>query len=590
MLHASTRKLIDRLSEMTELGKLDWAESEDGTIAYATEGYSVALTESPNEVIITSKDGKELERATADELAATHHEDGAAYTAIVAAMTMEASRVARGTEAAISSLLAGMQDSPDAAASELAPTDADADVADDLQEDPVNESTAIAIEPVESTDTTTELETSADPEPEPEIDAAEIDETEDDAAQSDSAMPFISTADTEATVSDETNAIDEADTSIAVDAEMPAEIDTAAEVTAEDAPEETGETETESDVTEAVARLADEVNQREGTDRNTGLDAAAASAAGAVAVAAGLAVQPASEQDEPSAAATESDDTAEMVAAVETSPAPAYIPFGLEPEAEDGAETVVVADPRLEEPAEPVEVETEPETPAPAPLSSVAFMPGVEATTAVAQPIWSSSAAETESEPEAEPDAEVVQEQTEESTPEPAFTAAAPLDSAPKSEFEQPAETPAETEDTIADTPAEFAASASSEEAGDVPAAPKTPEPAAPVADPKPPTTYSLSGIGAGFGLGALSAKTEASGIPGPNSSNAPTQEKVIIDATDDVLPELEGNLNVSLAETASAAVGAANAEAAPSEPADTKAAEAETDILKPRTRFNPWD
>jgi len=55
------------------------------------------------------------------------------------------------------------------------------------------------------------------------------------------------------------------------------------------------------------------------------------------------------------------------------------------------------------------------------------------------------------------------------------------------------------------------------------------------------------------------------------------------------VLPELEGNLNVSLAETASAAVSAANAE--PPAPAQAETPEAaETDILKPRTRFNPWD
>ena len=52
MLHASTRKLIDRLAEMTELGKLDWTEDDAGNIAYATEGYSVSLTENPGEVII----------------------------------------------------------------------------------------------------------------------------------------------------------------------------------------------------------------------------------------------------------------------------------------------------------------------------------------------------------------------------------------------------------------------------------------------------------------------------------------------------------------------------------------------------------
>ena len=108
--------------------------------------------------------------------------------------------------------------------------------------------------------------------------------------------------------------------------------------------------------------------------------------------------------------------------------------------------------------------------------------------------------------------------------------------------------------------------------------------------DPAPAAqSYSLSGIGAGFGLGALSAKTEASGIPGPRPAETPPSEKVVIDATDDVLPKLEGNLNLSLAKTASAAMNTANADAE-SITEETDKTEADTDILKPRTRFNPWD
>ena len=62
MLHSSTKKLIDRLAEMTELGKLDWTEGDDGNIIYSTEGYSVHLPASADEVLITSIEGKELER------------------------------------------------------------------------------------------------------------------------------------------------------------------------------------------------------------------------------------------------------------------------------------------------------------------------------------------------------------------------------------------------------------------------------------------------------------------------------------------------------------------------------------------------
>lgn len=582
MLHASTRKLIDRLSEMTELGKLDWTNSEDGTFAYATEGYSVSLTESPNEVIITSKDGKELERATAEELAATHQEDGAVYTAIVAAMTMEASRVARGTEAAISSLLAGMQDAPDAATPE--PDAADADVDEDLQEDPVNESTAIITEPIAPIEATTDVEASADPEPATEVERTEDAVAEDETASSDSAGSIISTAGTEESHSEQTNDVDDTEITTAEEVETPTEIET----TSEDTLEPETEIESESEVTQAVARLADEVNQREDTDLDTGLDAAAASAAGAVALAAGLAVQPASNEDEASSPAAETDDTPEVGVVSEASAAPAYIPFGLEPEDEGESEAVAIADSSLQDTPEPAEVVVEPETETPlaAPVSSFAFTPTVEAEPAPAEPMWNTPAAEAETELETEPDIETAQEPTEDPTPEPAFAAAAPLDTASESDLNRPAE----TEDAAEESLAEIAATASIDDAEVVEAATDAAEPAAPIADPKPPTTYSLSGIGAGFGLGALSAKTEASGIPGPNSSNTTPQEKVIIDATDDVLPELEGNLNVSLAETASAAVSAANAEAAAAEPADAPPADAETDILKPRTRFNPWD
>ena len=106
------------------------------------------------------------------------------------------------------------------------------------------------------------------------------------------------------------------------------------------------------------------------------------------------------------------------------------------------------------------------------------------------------------------------------------------------------------------------------------------------IPEPAPAQSYSLSGIGAGFGLGALSAKTEASGIPGPSTSSAGDSDKVVIDATDDVLPQPESHLNVPLAEQATAAVKSAASETPKAEDNESE----ESDILKPRTRFNPWD
>lgn len=589
MLHASTRKLIDRLSEMTELGKLDWTESEDGTLAYATEGYSVTLTESPNEVIITSKSGKELERATAEELASTPQDDGGAYTSIVAAMTMEASRIARGTEAAISSLLADLQDEPEPDPAGLAVAEADTD--ENLVEDPINETTAFVTEPV----------TPAEPEADPELTAETVEDTgsnglsevgsqghpqSEEPEQETMATPEIEPAETEFTT---------AESEPALTSEPADVIETEATTEENTAPE--AETETESEVTEAVARLADEVNQRQ----DNGLDAAAASAVGAVALAAGLTTQ--SEPEETDASALDADVAPVEIAAVEPAAVPTYIPFGLEAEAEEEEVAIVAAtDVASEDVSESDTQESEPNDASPEIGASApfAFTPAA----APAATMWQSP--EIEAEPEVEAEHEIETEPVAEVAPEPEtrFEIAAEPTNEPVSDFQVSAPAFGGIVDDSANAPDPLTTAAAEAAPEDIAVAAEveetvavetaeapapTPEPEPEAAAPEPPKTYSLSGIGAGFGLGALSAKTEASGIPSARPSGGPAPEKVIIDATDDVLPELEGNLNVSLAETASAAVSAANAEPPAPEQAETPEA-AETDILKPRTRFNPWD
>jgi hypothetical protein len=590
MLHASTRKLIDRLSEMTELGKLDWTESEDGTLAYATEGYSVTLTESPNEVIITSKSGKELERATAEELASTPQDNGGAYTSIVAAMTMEASRIARGTEAAISSLLADLQDEPEPDPADRAAAEIDTD--EDLVEDPINETTAFETEPV----------TPAEPDAGPELAAETVEETEpsrshevssQDDPQSDAPEPETMDTPEMDPVETEFAAAESEPALISAPADIAETEATIEENTAPETETET-ETETESEVTEAVARLADEVNQRQ----DSGLDAAAASAVGAVALAAGITTQ--IEPEDKDAPASDADAAPVEIAAAEPDAVPTYIPFGLEAEAEEEVAIVAATNVTSEDTSasEIQESETQDASPEIGASAPFAFTPAAEPAATMWQSSEVAAEPETESEAEAETVAEVAAEPetrfeiAAEPTDEPvsdlhvsapAFggimgdsaNEPAPLTTATAEEAQQEIAAAAEVEETVA------------EEAAEAPTPEPEPEPEA--AAPEPPKTYSLSGIGAGFGLGALSAKTEASGIPSARPSSGPAPEKVIIDATDDVLPELEGNLNVSLAETASAAVSAANAEPAAPEQAETPDA-SETDILKPRTRFNPWD
>lgn len=109
MLHPSTQKLIDRLAEMTAQKKIDWAEAdENGGVVYATEGYEVILTANPPHVSLTTEKGRLLEEAAESALSDTPHDEHGDYAELIRKLTGEAARVARGTEAAIDALLAGL--------------------------------------------------------------------------------------------------------------------------------------------------------------------------------------------------------------------------------------------------------------------------------------------------------------------------------------------------------------------------------------------------------------------------------------------------------------------------------------------------
>ena len=560
MLHPSTRKLIDRLAEMTELGKLDWTEGDNGSLVYSTEGYSVCLPDGASEIVITSIDGKELERAAADELAATMTNSGTAYTQVVAGMASEAARFARGTEAAISSLLAGM-DEPEPApveteTEELGPEDPGDEVAAMTSEGIMAHDVTPSDEPEAKTET--EIRAEADSESEVETAAAAEIETAtivDAEPEMDNDEPSGFTADTSDSI--ETSETDDASSEVvAVSAEESADL--SGEVVSLD--EDTGETltvsqdvpdavDSESDVTEAVARLADEVNSREETDPadtaagiTSAVGVAAATAVEAVASAAGL-----DETDDAADPVTEPDlgqvsEQSINEPVVEAASATTYVPFGLEDsddENEAAFEPEVVAAP---EAASDQEDESEIDA------DSAELVDAVPVVTATTEP-----AKDLPSEPEA-PAPEI----SEPAVQAPAWTATN-VEEAPQMESE-PAT--AEPVDAAADAEAPAAA----------------------------PQTYSLSGIGAGFGLGALSAKTEASGIPGPSADVSADAEKIIIDATEDVLPEIEGNLNQPLAEKTASEISFGNANGTSTSQDSTESDESDGDILKPRTRFNPWD
>jgi hypothetical protein len=497
MLHPSTKKLIDRLAEMTERGKLNWEEGENDAVVYATEGYSVALTNAPDELIITSKDGKQLERADEAELAEATTETGGSYTEIVANMKREASRIARGTETAISTLLAGI--------------DLDGDGIPDIS--------------VDADDDETELVETSEPED----------------------------------VADETSAVSvEEVESLEADDTLEAEEETDA------APADIEAHDEEPDMTEAVARLADEVNGRDGAEEI----AASTLTAAAGGLAAAVAMAETSDTEE----TAEEAETAEPIAteAVETIvDTDRYVPFGLET-----AETVVTAE------AAPVEEVSEPVELADAPAEDT-IAPIALATASVTE--FASAAVETVTETTSDVGEELVETVTE-TVSETSETITETVETV-TTDATEVAEAMTEIADEATDNVVSFAPEATPqieetvEQITPITASlDETPEPAS-----EAPRSFSLSGIGAGFGLGALSATTEASGVPGATAEPESVAEKIVIDATDEV-PMTETSAPVTEESPTPApdeTVVESTEEVAP-EDSDT--------MLKPRTRFNPWD
>ncbi len=149
MLHPSTKKLIDKLEEMTRKRRITWTETQDDRISYATEGYSVVLTAEPQTVHLLDAAGKVLEEVTPEEIAETVTDTGSSYQQLFAEMYREASRQARGTETAIDTVLAGLDLDGDGIPDVPATPDPDAVVEDvageaenDAPEDPVEETSA----------------------------------------------------------------------------------------------------------------------------------------------------------------------------------------------------------------------------------------------------------------------------------------------------------------------------------------------------------------------------------------------------------------------------------------------------------------
>jgi hypothetical protein len=106
MLHPSTKRLIDKLSEMTRKQRVAWTQGENGAVVHDTEGYRVVLTPEPHSVLLTDSLGREIETCRPEEFADELDSHARPYTKFVGELYREASRHARGTERAIQTLLA----------------------------------------------------------------------------------------------------------------------------------------------------------------------------------------------------------------------------------------------------------------------------------------------------------------------------------------------------------------------------------------------------------------------------------------------------------------------------------------------------
>ncbi|MEO1028362.1 MAG: hypothetical protein AAFX02_04820 [Pseudomonadota bacterium] len=108
MIHPSTRKLIDRLSEMTLLDRVAWAEGENGAIVFDSNDYRILLSADPKQLTLTDALGKELEFVTSEQLSETANDEGENYAALIDTMYVEGLRIAKGTKLAIDRIMASL--------------------------------------------------------------------------------------------------------------------------------------------------------------------------------------------------------------------------------------------------------------------------------------------------------------------------------------------------------------------------------------------------------------------------------------------------------------------------------------------------
>ncbi len=109
MLHPSTKRLIDKLIEMTEASKITWLEGDDGTCIYDTEGYRVTIGQAPSRVVLLDAGGRVLETVSESILANTTDSNGMQYTLRVDNLVSTARRQITGATDVIDRIVSALE-------------------------------------------------------------------------------------------------------------------------------------------------------------------------------------------------------------------------------------------------------------------------------------------------------------------------------------------------------------------------------------------------------------------------------------------------------------------------------------------------
>ncbi|KCZ87340.1 hypothetical protein [Hyphomonas johnsonii] len=601
MLHPSTKRLIDKLSEMTRKQRVAWVEGDDGTVMHDTEGYRVVLTPEPHAVLLTDALGKEIETCPAEDFIDEQDSSGRPYTAFIADLYREAHRHARGAERAISTLLKGLE-SGDTPAPVL---DADPAVDPaDLVEDPGDDTDAL---PEAYPDITHQAETAdiaADMADEPgaEDPVIDMDDVAEPAeASADEATEAEPEVDIFAGMADaEPDAAPQDDPGASEDFQVESASYEPEPETAEDTP------------LEAPAPIEDIAS--EFVLQDNGVEPEAPDSADPL----GLSADPdVTEDAEPEPitafdAVPEAADDSTHAAEADTAPEP-EAPSAFAPEAAPEAD-----------PEPLIHIDAAPDTDDASDESSWNDTPSMPDTAPDPEPVLETSA-------EAEPplgsgltykpfyadaaiasdtpaEADIVPDTTPEQETEPAeiFSgaifepSAAEQDSAPEPEIDATA-SPADDEPVVPDIFSGVAAAATADPEPE-------PEAAAPEAEPEPapepapePRRFSLSGISSGFGLGSAGrplpqAHSEPAATPSRESAPAHKVIDGTIDLPDEFTPQPAEAESEAPEEAEPEDVRARPEEAAFEAPAVESEPESVTvDADEPRPvsvpkRFNPWN